>query len=525
MLAHGTSALTRDVEQLPGLDDLADAVLTLRTRDEARRFLRDLCTLPELEALTHRWQTVRLLEEHVPVPRDRRARADQHGHRDPGRAVAAQRHRRLPHRARPDAREAKAALDERNAFTRAGSNGRLTLAVPSKGRMAEPALRLCADAGLSFEATDRALLVPCANAPVDLLLVRADDVPEYVQDGVVDLGITGANLVAEAAADVVTLAELGFARCTLQAAVPEDAPQAELRDLDGLRVATAYPASTRACLASARHRGRARPGLGLGRGGAAARALRRDRRSRLDRLDGERERAAPARDAARVAGRARRRRGGARRARELVERLELMLSGVVAARRRRYLMMNAPATALARDRARCSRAWARRRCSTSPSRADRRARGRRRRRRSGPAPAAEGGRRVARSSSCPSSGWSREGSGARRGAAARRARSSPTCAPAATRACSTGPSSSTASGRRAPRSAGASSRPPGSTTTCSRAVRALAEAVAAFSEAQRPRGHVGRGRPGRRRPSAAGCRSPRSGSTSRAAAPRTPPRS
>jgi TrpR-related protein YerC/YecD len=59
------NALTRDVEQIPGLDDLADAVLTLRNRDEARRFLRDLCTLPELEALTHRWHTARLLEEHV----------------------------------------------------------------------------------------------------------------------------------------------------------------------------------------------------------------------------------------------------------------------------------------------------------------------------------------------------------------------------------------------------------------------------------------------------------------------------
>jgi TrpR-related protein YerC/YecD len=60
------AAPTRDVEQISGLDDLADAVLTLQTRDEARRFLRDLCTLPELEALAHRWQTVRLLEEHVP---------------------------------------------------------------------------------------------------------------------------------------------------------------------------------------------------------------------------------------------------------------------------------------------------------------------------------------------------------------------------------------------------------------------------------------------------------------------------
>ena len=58
--------MTRAVEPLPGLDELADAVLSLRTRDEARRFLRDLCTLPELEALTHRWQTARLLEAHLP---------------------------------------------------------------------------------------------------------------------------------------------------------------------------------------------------------------------------------------------------------------------------------------------------------------------------------------------------------------------------------------------------------------------------------------------------------------------------
>ena len=52
-----------------------------------------------------------------------------------------------------------------SAFTRAGENGRLTVAVPAKGRMAEPTLRLCADAGLSFETTERSLVVPCANAP------------------------------------------------------------------------------------------------------------------------------------------------------------------------------------------------------------------------------------------------------------------------------------------------------------------------------------------------------------------------
>ena len=57
---------SRGMEAVPGLDDLADAVLSLRTREEARRFLRDLCTFPELEALAHRWQTVQLLEEGVP---------------------------------------------------------------------------------------------------------------------------------------------------------------------------------------------------------------------------------------------------------------------------------------------------------------------------------------------------------------------------------------------------------------------------------------------------------------------------
>jgi TrpR-related protein YerC/YecD len=59
-------SMIHEIEPVAGLDDLADAVAALETRDEARRFLRDLCTLPELEALTHRWETARLLEEGVP---------------------------------------------------------------------------------------------------------------------------------------------------------------------------------------------------------------------------------------------------------------------------------------------------------------------------------------------------------------------------------------------------------------------------------------------------------------------------
>jgi ATP phosphoribosyltransferase len=236
-------------------------------------------------------------------------------------------------------------------FARAGENGRLTVAIPSKGRMLQPTLDLCAAAGLSFETTERALLVPCVNAPVDLLLVRPHDIPEYVQDGVVDAGITGANLVVESEAEVVTLAELGFARCTLEAAVPVDAGQSSLADLEGLRVATAYPTSTRACLdrlgvsvelVTISGSVEAAPRLGLADAivdlvstGSTASVNGLRLIGRL--LESQ---------AVLLRGRSSDPEKG-----ELVDRLTLMLEAVVAARGRRYVMMNAPAAALDEIRA------------------------------------------------------------------------------------------------------------------------------------------------------------------------------
>ncbi len=238
-----------------------------------------------------------------------------------------------------------------STFTRAGANGRLTLAVPAKGRMAEPALRLCADAGLSFETTERSLVVPCVNAPVDLLLVRPSDIPEYVQDGVVHLGITGANLVVEAQADVVTLAELRFARCTLQAAVPDDAPQTAIEHLGGLRVATAYPVSTRLLL---EERGieaelvpvsgsvEATPRLGLADAIVDLVSTGSTASANGLRLIGT----LLSSQAVLIGGR-----DAVVEKRDLVERLELMLSGVVAARGRRYVMLNTTVEALPAIRA------------------------------------------------------------------------------------------------------------------------------------------------------------------------------
>ena len=108
--------------------------------------------------------------------------------------------------------------------------------------MREPSVALLEDAGLGPEQPgERALAFPCRNAPVDVLLVRAADVPEYVQDGVVGCGVTGADLVRERGADVEELLRLGFGACTLEAAVPEESPARTLEDLDGLRAATVYP--------------------------------------------------------------------------------------------------------------------------------------------------------------------------------------------------------------------------------------------------------------------------------------------
>jgi ATP phosphoribosyltransferase len=101
---------------------------------------------------------------------------------------------------------------------------------------------LLEDAGLGPEQPgDRALAFPCRNAPVEVLLVRAADVPEYVQDGVVDCGITGLDLVRERGAVVHELLRLGFGSCRLEAAVPEEADIRTVDDLAGASVATVYP--------------------------------------------------------------------------------------------------------------------------------------------------------------------------------------------------------------------------------------------------------------------------------------------
>jgi ATP phosphoribosyltransferase len=123
---------------------------------------------------------------------------------------------------------------------------RLRLAVPNKGRLVEPTLALLHDAGLVFEEHDRSLVARVQNYDLDILFVRTNDVIEFVGDGVADLGVTGVDLLSESGVDLPRLRNLGYGHCRLAAAVPNDTAYQSVEELDGLRVATAHPRTTRA---------------------------------------------------------------------------------------------------------------------------------------------------------------------------------------------------------------------------------------------------------------------------------------
>lgn len=120
----------------------------------------------------------------------------------------------------------------------------LRIAMPNKGRMEEPSTALLAQSGMRYEKTPRSLSVPVANVDVELLFVRTEDIPELVADGVAGVGITGLDLVEESGMDLEVAAELGFGRCRLAAAVPQISEVQAMEDFAGLRIATSHPRCT-----------------------------------------------------------------------------------------------------------------------------------------------------------------------------------------------------------------------------------------------------------------------------------------
>ena len=117
----------------------------------------------------------------------------------------------------------------------------LRIALPNKGRLSEQALVLFERAGLKAESRVDRALVANLGSEFQAIFVRAQDIPEFVADGAAAMGVTGADLVAEAGQPVEELLDLGFGRCRLVVAVREDSPAQSPQDLpDGTRVATAF---------------------------------------------------------------------------------------------------------------------------------------------------------------------------------------------------------------------------------------------------------------------------------------------
>ncbi len=130
------------------------------------------------------------------------------------------------------------------------TNGRLKLAIQRDGRITEESIALLKAMGLDFDVRSRALFSPCRNFSLDILAVRDDDIPEYVQDGVCEYGIVGENIVAEKGSQVRVVERLGFGKCQLAICVPRNGAIRDLPSLQGKRIATSYPRSVREFLKS-----------------------------------------------------------------------------------------------------------------------------------------------------------------------------------------------------------------------------------------------------------------------------------
>jgi ATP phosphoribosyltransferase len=118
---------------------------------------------------------------------------------------------------------------------------KLKIAVQKSGRLSEDSLSLIRECGIRVNRSDNKLKSAASNFPLELLFLRDDDIPEYVADGVADIGIVGENVVLEKQKPVEIVERLGFGKCRLSIAMPEQYPYQSLEDFSGIRIATSYP--------------------------------------------------------------------------------------------------------------------------------------------------------------------------------------------------------------------------------------------------------------------------------------------
>lgn len=117
----------------------------------------------------------------------------------------------------------------------------LRIAIQKSGRLQEGSLQLLKESGLSFSNGKDQLKAPARNFPAEVLFLRDDDIPQYVEDNVADVGIVGENVVAEKQKNINVVRRLDFAKCRLSLAVPRGENYEGLKWLNGKNIATSYP--------------------------------------------------------------------------------------------------------------------------------------------------------------------------------------------------------------------------------------------------------------------------------------------
>jgi ATP phosphoribosyltransferase len=118
---------------------------------------------------------------------------------------------------------------------------KLKIAIQKNGRLSEKSLSLLIECGIRLSNSDRKLKSEASNFPLEVLFLRDDDIPQYVEEGVADIGIIGENVVWEKARNVSEIRKLGFAQCRLSLAIPKDEVYDGLHYFKNKKIATSYP--------------------------------------------------------------------------------------------------------------------------------------------------------------------------------------------------------------------------------------------------------------------------------------------
>lgn len=118
---------------------------------------------------------------------------------------------------------------------------KLKIAIQKSGRLNEDSIKLLKSCGIQIENGEDQLKVVASNFPIELLYLRNSDIPQYLEDGVVDIAIVGENLLIEKEKKIDIILKLGFSKCKVSLAIPKNVADESLEYFEGKKIATSYP--------------------------------------------------------------------------------------------------------------------------------------------------------------------------------------------------------------------------------------------------------------------------------------------